>query len=146
MDRDPLVHVRILGLRALGIRFLVQLLADGAQVIKEHASSIGSDMESRTINVLGLRTRVLEESGGGGGDAVVLVHGVGGWAENFRAVMRPLAARGRRVVAVDLPGFGESERPRGRVRYYGPDDAFYPRFVVAAMDELEIPRAHLVGN
>jgi pimeloyl-ACP methyl ester carboxylesterase len=103
-------------------------------------------MNARTIDVLGLRARVLEERGAGHGDPVLLVHGVGGWAETFRDVMRPLAATGRAVVAIDLPGFGESEAPRSRVRYYGPEDAFYPRFVLAAMDELGMERAHLIGN
>ncbi|HEY7623558.1 MAG TPA: alpha/beta fold hydrolase [Candidatus Limnocylindria bacterium] len=103
-------------------------------------------MESRTITVEGLRIRVLIEDGAGSRrDPIVLVHGVGGWAENWRPVMPGLAASGRRVVAVDLPGFGESERPRG-VRYFGPHDAFYPRFVVAAMDALGIDRAHVAGN
>lgn len=103
-------------------------------------------METRTITVAGLRTRVLVEDGGRGGrDPIVLIHGVGGWAENWRPVMPRLAATGRRVFAVDLPGFGESEPPR-RVRYFGPDDPFYARFVVATMDALGIERAHIAGN
>src|SRR5438132_738041 len=65
-------------------------------------------MESRTITVEGLRTRVLEESGDGAtGDPILLVHGVGGWAENWRAVIGPLAASGRRVLALGRP-----RRPR----------------------------------
>jgi pimeloyl-ACP methyl ester carboxylesterase len=103
-------------------------------------------MESRTIRVDGLRARVVLEAGATSTrDPIVLIHGVGGWAENWRAVMRPLASTGRRVVALDLPGFGESERP-GRVAHFGPEDAFYPRFVLGAMDELGIRRAHLVGQ
>jgi pimeloyl-ACP methyl ester carboxylesterase len=103
-------------------------------------------MEPRTITVEGLRTRVLVEEGRGAErDPIVLIHGVGGWAENWRPVMAALASTGRRVVALDLPGFGQSERPR-RVRYFGPDEAFYPRFVIAAMDVLGIERAHIAGN
>src|SRR2546423_7704852 len=103
-------------------------------------------MESRTIKVLGLRTRVLEENAGSArGDPVLLVHGVGGWAENWRAVMPALAASERRVVALDLPGFGASARP-GRVRYFSGGNAFYPRFVIGAMDALGMPRAHLGGH
>jgi pimeloyl-ACP methyl ester carboxylesterase len=103
-------------------------------------------MEPRTITVEGLRTRVLVEDGRGAArDPIVLIHGVGGWAENWRPVMAALASTGRRVVALDLPGFGESERPRS-VRYFGPDEAFYPRFVIAAMDVLGIERAHIAGN
>jgi pimeloyl-ACP methyl ester carboxylesterase len=104
-------------------------------------------MESRTITVDGLRIRVLEEGPGAGGQRppIVLVHGVGGWAENWRAVMRPLAASGRRIVALDLPGFGASARP-GRVRYFSSEKAFYPRFVIGAMDALGISQAHLGGQ
>ena len=103
-------------------------------------------MEPRTITVEGLRTRVLvEEAPGAAREPIVLIHGVGGWAENWRPVMSALASTGRQVIALDLPGFGQSERPR-RVRYFGPDEAFYPRFVTAAMDVLGIERAHIAGN
>ena len=103
-------------------------------------------MEPRTITVEGLRTRVLVEEGGAAErDPILLIHGVGGWAENWRPVMAGLASTGRQVIALDLPGFGQSERPR-RVRYFGPEEAFYPRFVIAAMDALGIDRAHIAGN
>jgi 4,5:9,10-diseco-3-hydroxy-5,9,17-trioxoandrosta-1(10),2-diene-4-oate hydrolase len=102
-------------------------------------------MEPRTITVAGLRTRVLVEDGGQNRDPIVLIHGVGGWAENWRHVMRPLAATGRSVVALDLPGFGESEPPR-RVRYFDPEAPFYPQFVLSALDALGIDRAHIAGN
>jgi len=94
---------------------------------------------------MGLRTRVLEEGDTGGGDPVVMIHGVGGWAENWREVMTPIARTGRRAIAFDLPGFGESEPP-GDVEHFGPRDPFYPRFVGAVMDELGIRSAHLIGN
>src|SRR5256885_10612355 len=103
-------------------------------------------MEPRTIMVEGFRTRVLIEEGRGEArEPIVLIHGVGGWAENWRPVMADLASTGRQVLALDLPGFGQSERPQ-RVRYFGPDEAFYPRFVIAAMDVLGIERAHIAGN
>src|SRR2546430_10893983 len=102
-------------------------------------------MEARTITVEGLRTRVVVQGGGDGRDPIVLIHGVGGWAETRRPVVAPLAAAGHRVVALDLPGFGESQAP-GRVSYFGPEDAFYPRFVLSAMEVLGIPRAHIVGQ
>lgn len=103
------------------------------------------DVRVTTIDVLGLRTRLLEAGGATAGDAVLLIHGVGGWAENWRAVMEPIADSGRRALAVDLPGFGESEPP-GRVPHFGPRDAFYPRFVVALLDALGLRSAHVVGN
>ncbi|HET8569096.1 MAG TPA: alpha/beta fold hydrolase [Candidatus Limnocylindria bacterium] len=97
----------------------------------------------RTIRVRGSSVRVVEE-GPEGGDPVLLVHGVGGWAENWRATMRALAARGYRAIAVDLPGFGESERLS--MRYFEGDVPGYARFVVDVLDELGIRTAHLMGH
>jgi pimeloyl-ACP methyl ester carboxylesterase len=102
-------------------------------------------IRSKTLSVMGLRTRVLEDGDAGRGDPVVMIHGVGAWAENWREVMGPIASTGRRAIACDLPGFGESESP-GDVAHFGPRDAFYPRFVGALLDELGIPSAHLVGS
>jgi len=103
------------------------------------------DVNARTVEVMGLRTRVLEAGADARGTPVMMIHGVGGWAENFGAVMEPIAASGRPAIAVDLPGFGDSEEP-GRVAHFGPRDAFYPRFMIALLDALRIPSAHLVGN
>ncbi len=77
---------------------------------------------------------------------MLLVHGVGGWAENWQEVLAPIAASGRRVIALDLPGFGESERPRRGARYFDPDEPFYARVFWAALDALGVGGAHLVGN
>jgi pimeloyl-ACP methyl ester carboxylesterase len=49
---------------------------------------------------------------GGSGDPVVLVHGLGGWAGNWRAVVPQLVSR-HRVVVPELPGQGGSEPVRG---------------------------------
>src|SRR5258706_5526781 len=124
-------------------------LADRAEVVEEHRAQY-MDVHAKTISVMGLRTRVLESEGASGnqsarGDAVVMIHGVGGWAENWREVIEPIARSGRRAIAVDLPGFGESEAP-GRVPYFGPNNAYYPRFMLALMDALELSTAHLIGS
>lgn len=74
----------------------------------------------------------------GAGPALVLLHaGIADrrmWDEH----LEPLAASGRRVVAVDLPGFGEAVVERGPVAHW--ED------VVATMDALGIGEAALVGN
>jgi pimeloyl-ACP methyl ester carboxylesterase len=76
----------------------------------------------------------------GSGEPVVLVHGLGGqwqnWLENI-----PRLAQERRVLALDLPGFGLTPKPRGRItiREYG-------RFVDAFIEELGLGRTALVGN
>jgi len=78
--------------------------------------------------------------GSGDGPPVVFVHGLGGqwqnWLENV-----PRAAQERRVIAVDLPGFGLSEPMRDKVTIPA-----YGEFVGKLMDALVIERTHLVGN
>ena len=141
-QRDPLVDVGVLRLGALRVRLPVKALTDAAEVREEHERSIGS-MQVRSINAHGLRLRALDL---GEGTPVLLVHGVGGWAENWQEVLAPIAASGRRVIALDLPGFGESERPRRGARYFDPDEPFYARVVWAALDALGVGAAHLVGS
>jgi len=48
---------------------------------------------------------------GGRGQALVLVHGLDGRAENWAALMPALMRHGHRVYSLDLLGFGRSERP-----------------------------------
>ena len=52
----------------------------------------------------------VQESGPPRGRLVVLVHGTGAWSEIWRPVADGLAAAGFRVVAVDMPPFGFSDR------------------------------------
>jgi pimeloyl-ACP methyl ester carboxylesterase len=61
--------------------------------------------EERFLGVSGTRLRYLT---GGSGPPLVLVHGLGGTAANWRGVA-PALAEGRRVVIPDLPGHGRSE-------------------------------------
>ncbi|HUG55865.1 MAG TPA: alpha/beta fold hydrolase, partial [Candidatus Limnocylindrales bacterium] len=107
--------------------------------------SIGS-VRARSIEVDGRRVRIIEAGvGGDRGDPVLMLHGVGGWAENWRETLPAVAASGRRAIAVDLPGFGESEPVRG-ARYFDPPDPFYAGFVRRLLDALGVERAHLVGS
>jgi pimeloyl-ACP methyl ester carboxylesterase len=103
------------------------------------------DVKRSEITVMGRAVRVLQSGEAARGDPVLLIHGVGGWAENWREVMEPIAVSGRRAIAVDLPGFGESEAP-GPVAHFGPTNAFYPQWVVAVMDAMGIEKAHIVGS
>ena len=78
--------------------------------------------------------------GSGDEEPVVLVHGLGGqwqnWLENI-----PRLAQDRRVVAMDLPGFGLSPEPEGEVSIPG-----YGRCVNALCDRLGLGKVELVGN
>src|SRR5918998_2981152 len=69
------------------------------------------DMESileHRIEAAGHRTRALEVSGNGPG--IVLLHGWSDSADTWRPLLAQLGSRGRRAIAVDLPGFGEATR------------------------------------
>jgi pimeloyl-ACP methyl ester carboxylesterase len=77
----------------------------------------------------------------GTGDPVVAVHGLGATKASLLPTVAALADSFR-VIAVDLPGFGDSEKPLG-----APYDArFFAHSVIALLDALELDRAHLVGN
>jgi pimeloyl-ACP methyl ester carboxylesterase len=75
------------------------------------------------------------------GSAVVLLHGIGcsvlEWAHNIEA----LAAR-HRVFALDLLGFGLTDKPAGETY----DLRRHARFVLDFLAALGIARAHLAGN
>ena len=76
----------------------------------------------------------------GEGDIVVLLHGWGGEAESFKPVFEWLAQT-HKVYALDLPGFGNSEKPPVA---WGTAD--YARCVTAFFEELGIRKAHLIGH
>src|SRR2546426_5677393 len=64
--------------------------------------------ESRTVRMGGVN---ISQSGGGGAPPLVLVHGLGSSAAvEFYYNLEPLAAH-HRVLAIDLPGFGKSDKP-----------------------------------
>ncbi|TPK40236.1 alpha/beta hydrolase [Mesorhizobium sp. B2-5-4] len=45
------------------------------------------------------------------GSPLLLFHGTASWAETYRDIAAPLGEQGFRVIAVDMPPFGYSERP-----------------------------------
>lgn len=71
---------------------------------------------------------------------VVLLHGSPGSAANFDRLGPALATLGYRVLAPDLPGYGDSTRD---LPDYSP--RAQSRAILAMLDELGIARAHIVG-
>ncbi|VVJ16042.1 Hydrolase [Amycolatopsis camponoti] len=71
-------------------------------------------LETYTLTLHGRRIRLHEHlpPPGAGDEAIVLLHGIAGSAETWAPVLARCAALGRRVLAPDLPGHGESEAPR----------------------------------
>jgi 3-oxoadipate enol-lactonase len=74
----------------------------------------------------------------GRGPALILVHAGVGDRTMWREHLEPLAAAGYRVIALDLPGFGEAPPPTD-------EDAPWAD-VLETMDVLGVDRAALVGN
>lgn len=102
------------------------------------------DAVERLLDVDGIRIRAIE-AGAPGGEAVLCIHGVGGWAENWRETLAALAAQRYRAIAIDLPGFGESEGVR-RARYFRGADALYARVIPGVLDALGLREAHVIGH
>lgn len=88
--------------------------------------------------VNGERTRIRDS--GGKKPALVLVHGLANSLEIWDRVAGKLA-RQFRLIAFDLPGFGEASRPDAAY-----DGSFFAEQLRAVLDTLGLPRAHLVGS
>jgi pimeloyl-ACP methyl ester carboxylesterase len=72
---------------------------------------------------------------------VLLLHGLVSDSTTWQPAIEPLAARGLRVIALDLLGHGESDKP---VLRYSLED--FAASISAFLTELDIPRATLVGH
>jgi pimeloyl-ACP methyl ester carboxylesterase len=74
---------------------------------------------------------------------LILVHGLLLSQEMHRPLAEDLAARGNRVITVDLLGHGESDRPRDMWRY---SMSIFGEQVVGLMDHLRIEQAVVMGT
>jgi pimeloyl-ACP methyl ester carboxylesterase len=94
----------------------------------------------RRIEGDGVTLSVVDE---GAGQPVVLLHGFPDSSYVWREQIPALVAAGKRVVAPDLRGFGESDKPQ-EVEAYRMSHLVAD--VVAVLDALEIDRADVVGH
>lgn len=106
--------------------------------------SLARDAEARFpplgsfAEVEGLRMHYLEA---GEGRPVVLLHGANGALQDFTATVFDQLAERYRVIAVDRPGHGYSERPADEVA----TPAVQARLVRGLLQELNVTRPLLVG-
>jgi 4,5:9,10-diseco-3-hydroxy-5,9,17-trioxoandrosta-1(10),2-diene-4-oate hydrolase len=98
-------------------------------------AALAVETTRRTIN--GVEQRVLTA---GEGPPLLLLHGIGGSADEWLDVMPRFAAR-YRVVAADAPGHGYSHKP-ARHRY---DVGYYVDSVLGLMDALGMAQAPIVA-
>jgi pimeloyl-ACP methyl ester carboxylesterase len=78
----------------------------------------------------------------GSGPPVLMLHGLGGTKASFLPTVAALAPQGRRMIAADLPGFGDSDKPLAAP--YNPK--FFSRAVLALMDEMGLERIDVIGH
>ncbi len=99
-------------------------------------------MSTSEATINGIRLRLTRRGGlSDPADLPVLVlHGWGAHLEAIESIVAPLAEQ-TEVVALDLPGFGQSDDPPEAW-----DSERYAVFVAAVLAELEIPRCHLIGH
>ncbi len=78
----------------------------------------------------------------GEGPPLICIHGLGGTKASFMTTLSLLAPLGHRVIAIDLPGFGDSSKP-----FTGGFDAiWYAEIIVSLMDELGLETASFANN
>ncbi len=113
------------------VLFLLGLLA--AQTFAQTAP------QDKSVMVFGAKIRYLE-AGDQTKPTVILLHGLGGQAENWQFNIAALAAEFH-VIAPDQIGFGKSDKPLIKYRV-----GTYVDFLDKFMAELKIEKASLVGN
>lgn len=95
-------------------------------------------LPGRLVDAGGLEIHFQEA---GRGEPLLLLHGLGAWSYSFRHNL-PALARRYRALALDLPGFGFSDRPAEGDYTVGGQ----ARAVGAFMDALRIPSATVLGH
>jgi 2-hydroxy-6-oxonona-2,4-dienedioate hydrolase len=103
--------------------------------------------------IINLRTNLISEeyvkvgenkirylNGGSSSGNIVLIHGLGGFAERWATVM-PILSKKYRVIAPDLPGYGYSDKPSID---YTPE--FFSKFIFDFLDGLDIRKTCMIGT
>jgi pimeloyl-ACP methyl ester carboxylesterase len=94
-------------------------------------------LEYQYLQVGKLRIRYADSSSG---KPVLLMHGLGGSIESWTNNIAELA-KNFRVISVDLPGFGLSDKPK--INY---TIKFYREFVVQFLKQLQLDQISIVGS
>jgi pimeloyl-ACP methyl ester carboxylesterase len=97
---------------------------------------------SAVVTRSGARARTAK-SAPAAGRPLILVHGLLLSQEMHRPLAKALAARGNRVITVDLLGHGKSDRPRDMWRY---SIGAFAEQLLALMDHLELDEAAVMGT
>ncbi|HAK59295.1 MAG TPA: hypothetical protein DCO77_02780 [Nitrospiraceae bacterium] len=104
------------------------------------ASCSLATMEVRSKGVMLEDDTVIHYLEAGQGPTLILIHGIGGSSASWRDVI-PSLSKAYRVIALDLPGYGKSDRPR--VDY---SVEYYATVLKHTIDAVGGDRVALVGN
>jgi pimeloyl-ACP methyl ester carboxylesterase len=127
---------------AVGATIAWKLLSREREVPwKEAASKLIHGDRSHFANVDGMRLHY-QEFGDASDPALLLIHGFTASTYVWKTSAPLLAERGFRVIAVDLPGFGYSEKPAS----YDYSIASQARTISRFMNRIGIGRATVVGS
>jgi pimeloyl-ACP methyl ester carboxylesterase/putative sterol carrier protein len=139
MDRGRLSGIEAFGAKRLSIRGSIQQ----ALLFEPLFDRPTAGAMTYTVERVGLG-RHLKISALVAGDPeappVVMMHGLGGTKASMLTIV-PELARYHRVIAVDLPGFGSSSKPRGRY-----DAPWFADHMFAFLDAAGLNKVSLIGN
>ncbi len=126
----------------VGLLFVVLLLFRSQSVAREVLSSQAAAPSTGTFVQTPNGRLFVQEMGKRTDPAVLLIHGTGAWSEIWRSTLIALSGAHYRAIAVDLPPFGFSERPK---------ESTYDRHtqalrLLALLDALGLEKVILVGH
>ena len=132
---------------AAGVAALSGATALGVQVYR-HPREMMNGVLRAGLLLAGVREGICDVAGlpmryytaGRHGSPIILIHGLGGSAESWTALM-PLLSKAYLVYAPDLPGFGQTP-----MAPEGVSIGTYVRYLERFLDCLGYPRVTLVGN
>ncbi len=128
--------VHSLSLRLLGLLLLSFALSG---CLSFHRGPMPGEPKAATFaDIEGTRVRYLDT--GGEGEPVVMIHGFASSLETWDAV-RPAIEKNRRIISMDLKGFGWTDRPEGD---YSPEAQ--ARLVLGLMTQRGVDRATIVAH
>jgi pimeloyl-ACP methyl ester carboxylesterase len=127
---------------AMGAAVAIKMLTRAATVAWEDVKDIIPHADrSRFLNLDGIRVHY-QEFGDETAPPVILIHGYTASVYVWKSAAPLLAEAGLRVIAIDLVGFGYTEKPR----YFDYTIQSQARMVSRFMDRLGIGRACIVGS
>ena len=105
------------------------------------ATNGSTDLARMRFRYVATRNARLSIVEAGEGPAVLAIHGLGATKGSFFPTVAALSDRFR-VIALDLPGFGDSDKPLGAAY----DAPYFASACVDLLDALGLDRVHVIGN